>query len=52
VSVTEIWISIGVFALLYAALGAADLVLMLRYSRRKLPADVPEPRAAVPALTY
>jgi cytochrome bd-type quinol oxidase subunit 1 len=52
VSVTEIWISIGVFALLYAALGVTDLVLMLRYARRELPAEIPEPRAAVPALTY
>src|SRR3954452_17090450 len=52
VSATEIWISLGVFALLYLALGALDLVLMLRYARRDLPAEVPEPRAAVPALTY
>src|SRR3954469_8872598 len=52
VSVTEIWISLGVFALLFVALGVTDLVLMLRYARRELPAEVPEPRAAVPALTY
>jgi cytochrome bd ubiquinol oxidase subunit I len=53
VSVTEIWISLGAFALLYAALGAADLVLMLRYARRGLPAAVPDDqREAVPALTY
>jgi cytochrome bd ubiquinol oxidase subunit I len=52
VSATEIWISIGVFAALYAALGAIDLVLMLRYSRRELPATAPEPEPSVPALTY
>jgi cytochrome d ubiquinol oxidase subunit I len=52
VGVTEIWISLGVFALLYAALGVTDLVLMLRYARRELPAEAHEPRAAVPALTY
>jgi cytochrome d ubiquinol oxidase subunit I len=52
VSVTEIWISLGVFALLYVALGVTDLVLMLRYARRELPAEAPDPRAAVPALTY
>ena len=37
VSVDEIWISLAVFALLYVALGVADLVLMLRYARRDLP---------------
>jgi cytochrome d ubiquinol oxidase subunit I len=52
VSATEIWISIGVFAALYAALGAIDLVLMLRYSRRELPVSAPEPVPSVPALTY
>src|SRR3954447_9890852 len=43
VSATEIWISIGVFALLYVSLGAVDLVLMLRYARRDLPAEAPQP---------
>jgi cytochrome d ubiquinol oxidase subunit I len=52
VSATEVWISIGAFAALYAALGAIDLVLMLRYSRRELPATAPEPAPSVPALTY
>jgi cytochrome d ubiquinol oxidase subunit I len=52
VSATEIWISIGVFAALYAALGVVDLVLMLRYARRELPATAPEPAPGVPALTY
>jgi len=52
VSVTWIWISLGAFALLYAALAAVDLVLMLRYARRGLPAEVPEPPPTMPALTY
>jgi cytochrome d ubiquinol oxidase subunit I len=34
---TEIWISLIVFVVLYLALGAADLFLMLRYARRGLP---------------
>ena len=48
VSATEIWISIVSFALLYLALGAVDLVLMLRYARRDLPAAAPAaaPRAS------
>jgi cytochrome d ubiquinol oxidase subunit I len=37
VSATEIWISLIVFVLIYLALGAADLFLMLRYARRGLP---------------
>ncbi len=58
VSATDIWISLIVLVLAYIVLGAADLVLMLRYSRRGLaaadaeaagPGDAP---AAVPALTY
>ncbi len=36
VSATEIWISLIVFVLAYIVLGAADLVLMLRYSRHGL----------------
>jgi cytochrome d ubiquinol oxidase subunit I len=52
VSATEIWISIGVFAVLYAALGAIELVLMLRYARRDLPATASETPHSVPALTY
>ncbi len=57
VSSTDIWISLVVFVLIYIALGAADLILMLRYSRRGL-ADEPEPDSsatggdAIPALTY
>jgi cytochrome d ubiquinol oxidase subunit I len=59
VSATEIWISLAVFVLSYIVLGAADLVLMLRYSRHGLAhadAEAAEPSggpgAAAPALTY
>jgi cytochrome d ubiquinol oxidase subunit I len=59
VSVTEIWISLAVFVLSYIVLGAADLVLMLRYSRHGLAhadAEAAEPSGgaggATPALTY
>ncbi|MGZ4174882.1 MAG: cytochrome ubiquinol oxidase subunit I [Solirubrobacteraceae bacterium] len=58
VSATQIWISLIVFVLAYIVLGAADLLLMLRYSRRGLAeADAEtaehEPRpGAFPALTY
>ena len=37
VSATEIWISLAAFALLYLALGVAELVLMLRYARGACP---------------
>jgi cytochrome d ubiquinol oxidase subunit I len=36
VSSTDIWISLIAFVLIYIALGAADVVLMLRFSRREL----------------
>ena len=59
VSSTEIWISLVVLVLAYTVLGAADLVLMLRYSRHGLAqadAEAAEPSATpdtpVPALTY
>ena len=59
VTTTEIWISLTAFVLAYIVLGAADLVLMLRYSRRGLAqadAEAAEPSAPaaapVPALTY
>ena len=62
VTATDIWISLITFVLIYLALGAADLLLMLRYSRRGLE-DEPAPRSepgadgspgapVVPALTY
>ena len=58
VSSTEIWISLIAFILSYIVLGWADLVLMLRYSRRGMAeadAEVAAPSdeaGAVPALTY
>jgi cytochrome d ubiquinol oxidase subunit I len=59
VSATDIWISLIVFILAYIVLGAADLVLMLRYSRHGLAhadAEAAEPSAApgapVSTLTY
>ncbi len=39
VTATDIWISLIVFVLIYLALGAADLVLMLRYARKGLGED-------------
>jgi len=43
VSSLDIWISLIAFVLVYIALGAADLILMLRYSRKGLdPDDDPE----------
>ena len=56
VSSTDIWISLIAFVLIYIALGAADLLLMLRYSRKGLDDDVEGTGAAgstpTPALTY
>ena len=60
VTATDIWISLIAFVLIYIALGAADLVLMLRYSRRGLDerrrasaASAPSGDAtATPALSY
>jgi cytochrome d ubiquinol oxidase subunit I len=61
VTSTDIWISLIVFVLIYIALGAADVVLMLRYAKRGLEheditrGESGDPSAgagAVPALTY
>jgi cytochrome d ubiquinol oxidase subunit I len=57
VTSTDIWISLIVFVAIYIALGAADLVLMLRYARRGLDPDPPADTSAggagaMPALTY
>ncbi|MCL2770040.1 MAG: cytochrome ubiquinol oxidase subunit I [Solirubrobacterales bacterium] len=59
VSSTDIWISLIAFVLIYLALGAADLVLMLHYSRRGLQQDGGEPGGAgeaaggaAPAMSY
>ncbi len=56
VTSTDIWISLIVFVLIYIALGAADLVLMLRYSRRGLDSEEgsvgAEDSTATPAMSY
>jgi cytochrome bd ubiquinol oxidase subunit I len=39
VSATEVWISLAAFVLIYIVLGAADLALMLHYSRKGLSDD-------------
>jgi cytochrome bd ubiquinol oxidase subunit I len=57
VTSADIWASLAVFVALYIALGAADVMLMLRYSRKGLPAtaadgDAEAPASSVPALTY
>jgi cytochrome d ubiquinol oxidase subunit I len=60
VSSTDIWISLVAFVAIYIALGAADLVLMLRYGRKELDPedDAGGPDASgrgattIPALTY
>ena len=55
VTSTDIWISLMAFVAIYVALGAADLVLMLRYGRKELDRDDHDDGgagAALPALTY
>jgi cytochrome d ubiquinol oxidase subunit I len=56
VSSTDIWISLSAFVVIYIALGAADVFLMLRYARKGLAREEPEPGVAgatpIPALTY
>jgi cytochrome d ubiquinol oxidase subunit I len=54
VSTTYLVISLTVFVLLYGILGTVDLLLMLRYSRKELPAAPPEQAAGqpVPAMEY
>jgi cytochrome bd-type quinol oxidase subunit 1 len=51
VTTTDIWISLIAFVLIYIALGAADLVLMLRYSRKGLEGEEDEAGAAAAATT-
>jgi cytochrome d ubiquinol oxidase subunit I len=54
VSTSSLIIALTVFVLLYAALGTIDLLLMLRYSRKELPA-APQPadsQERVPAMLY
>jgi cytochrome d ubiquinol oxidase subunit I len=54
VSATDIVISITVFALLYLILGVVDLLLMLRYARKELPAAPAGAEAdkPIPAIQY
>jgi cytochrome d ubiquinol oxidase subunit I len=54
VSTTDIWISLIAFVLIYIALGAADLLLMLRYARRDAAAEeLADPGVSTsPALSY
>jgi cytochrome bd ubiquinol oxidase subunit I len=56
VSTAEVAISLVVFALVYLALGAVEVFLLLRYARRDLPPPEPEEQPdvvqPVPALTY
>jgi cytochrome d ubiquinol oxidase subunit I len=54
VSVTWLWISLIAFILLYGTLGTVDLLLMLRYSRKQLPAarDQADVSAPIPAVQY
>jgi cytochrome bd-type quinol oxidase subunit 1 len=62
VTATDVWISLVAFVLVYIALGAADLILMLRYARRGLEDERPAGAEAgadgnsgvpvIPALTY
>jgi cytochrome d ubiquinol oxidase subunit I len=59
VTSTDIWISLIVFVLIYIALGAADLFLMLRYARKGLGhedghshSETHDGAGEIPALTY
>jgi cytochrome d ubiquinol oxidase subunit I len=62
VSSLDIWISLIAFVLVYIALGAADLILMLRYSRKGLDPEerrddgpdgsAPGSQTPTPALSY
>jgi cytochrome d ubiquinol oxidase subunit I len=60
VSSTEIWISLIAFLLVYIAMGAADLLLMLHYSRKEIDESSEDDDSgasgagatAIPALSY
>ncbi len=59
VTSTDIWISLISFVLIYLALGAADLVLMLRYARKGLDPEEDDPdgssagaQTPTPAMSY
>jgi cytochrome bd ubiquinol oxidase subunit I len=51
VGITSVAVSLGVFALLYAALAAADFVLLRRFARLD-PPTAQEAAPAVPAMSY
>jgi cytochrome d ubiquinol oxidase subunit I len=59
VTATDIWISLISFVLIYIGLGAADLILMLRYARKGLDPDEDDPdgssagaQTPTPAMSY
>jgi cytochrome bd ubiquinol oxidase subunit I len=54
VSTTSLAISLTIFVLLYVTLGLVDLLLMLRYARKELPAPVPggDEKLPIPAVQY
>ena len=54
VSTSALAISLTIFVVLYVTLGVVDLLLMLRYSRKELPAPVPEgdEQLPIPAVQY
>jgi cytochrome bd ubiquinol oxidase subunit I len=54
VSTSSLIIALVIFVLLYAALGTTDLILMLRYARKPLPAEPAEtdPQQPVRAMNY
>ncbi|HUH80206.1 MAG TPA: cytochrome ubiquinol oxidase subunit I, partial [Solirubrobacteraceae bacterium] len=51
VSAGEVWASLIGFVLIFAALGAADVYLMLRYARKGLPVEEPQPARTLPPST-
>jgi cytochrome bd-type quinol oxidase subunit 1 len=54
ISATDVWLSIGVFVLLYAVLGVIDLKLMMRYSKKSLDPvpEMDENNVPVAAMSY
>jgi cytochrome d ubiquinol oxidase subunit I len=53
VTSTDVWISLIAFVVIYIILGAADLLLMLHYSRKGLDGDdETAPPSTAPALSY
>jgi cytochrome d ubiquinol oxidase subunit I len=54
ISTTDVWLSLGVFVLLYAVLAVVDWTLMVRYSRKSLDPvpEVDEAGAPLAAMSY